>query len=43
MAQWAKVPDVRSDALSLIPGTHTVEGQKRVPQAVLYLHILALR
>lgn len=35
MAQWEKVLAPRPDALSLIPGTLVVKGEKELSQVVL--------
>ena len=37
IAQWGNVLAARSKDLSLIPGTHTVEGENQFLQAVLKL------
>ena len=35
MAQWAQALAVKTDNLISIPGTHTVEGESRLPKVVL--------
>lgn len=35
MVQWVKVITTKLEELSLIPGTHEIEGEKGHPQVIL--------